>query len=187
MAIKHIVIINGSGGVGKDTFVDLVDNYISAYPVSSVEKIKTIAQSLGWDGGKTEKDRKFLSDLKILSGEYNDLPFNEIINNIKLFLEPGKKDIVFLMIREPVEIQRVKDYIEKDLNATCVTLLITNSNVKSISSNMADNGVSNYYYDYTIRNDGTLEDLDKDALYFSKWISANDPGIVVNNHRRCLS
>lgn len=185
MAIKHIVIINGSGGVGKDTFVNFVDNYISAYTISSVTEIKDVARRLGWTGSKTEKDRKFLSDLKILSGEYNDFPFNELVKGIDEFVsDPGRKGLVFLMIREPNEIQRVKDYIENDIHGTCVTLLITNNNVNAITSNVADAGVNNYEYDYTVNNNGTLEDLEKESLTFVMWLNKNDPGIVVPNRRR---
>ena len=81
---KHIFIINGSGGVGKDTFCSMV-NEISinrSYSYSSVTKIKEIASELGWEGKKTEKDRKFLSDLKDLSTKYNDLPFRQICKQI---------------------------------------------------------------------------------------------------------
>ena len=61
---KQVFIINGSGGVGKDTFVELVsENFL--LPVmnfSSVDKVKEVARIIGWTGGKSEKDRKFLSD-----------------------------------------------------------------------------------------------------------------------------
>ena len=65
---KQVFIINGSGGVGKDTFVELVSKVfnLSVMNFSSVDKVKEIARIIGWTGGKTEKDRKFLSDLKLL-------------------------------------------------------------------------------------------------------------------------
>ena len=70
---KQIFILNGSGGVGKDLFVNMVKtsvNKFSPYRVwnySSIDKVKAIATQIGWSGGKTEKDRKFLSDLKVLT------------------------------------------------------------------------------------------------------------------------
>ena len=88
--IKQVFIINGSGGVGKDTFVEFVEmiptfefigenenstvwfkNFeIKNY--SSVSKVKEIAKIIGWNGEKTERDRKFLSDLKLLTTKYKD-------------------------------------------------------------------------------------------------------------------
>lgn len=72
---KQIFVINGSGGVGKDTFVELVSvelndklkRFHTVVNFSSVDKVKEIAREIGWDGRKTEKDRKFLSDLKSLT------------------------------------------------------------------------------------------------------------------------
>ena len=63
---KQVFVINGSGGVGKDTFVRLVsvelNNILKRFHTvdnfSSVDKIKEIAREIGWDGQKTEKDRK---------------------------------------------------------------------------------------------------------------------------------
>ena len=60
---KHIVIINGSAGVGKDEFVKQVrycfaGNNYPYYPTianySSVDWIKEIAKSMGWLGDKSE-------------------------------------------------------------------------------------------------------------------------------------
>ena len=84
--MKKIFILNGSGGVGKDTFVDLVSNYIPTIHFSSVTKVKEIAKAIGWDGGKTEKDRKFLSDLKLLCTEYNNMPFNSMKEMVSKFI-----------------------------------------------------------------------------------------------------
>ena len=65
--MKHIIIINGCGGVGKDTFVNMCAKYTSVVNYSSVKEIKEIAKYIGWDGSKEERDRKFLSDLKLLT------------------------------------------------------------------------------------------------------------------------
>ena len=83
--MKKIVVINGSGGSGKTTFVSMVKKYASVCEISSVERIKQAATLLGWNGDKTEKDRKFLSDLKFLSSAYNNLSFSgDIWTKIKV-------------------------------------------------------------------------------------------------------
>ena len=51
---KQVFIINGSGGVGKDTFVEFVSDNFSTMNVSSVDKVKEVARVVGWSGGKSE-------------------------------------------------------------------------------------------------------------------------------------
>ena len=165
--MKKIVIINGSGGVGKDTFVDYVENVVPVLKVSSVDLVKEAAKTLGWDGGKSEKDRKFLSDLKILAGEYCDHSFDYMTYMHNLIFADMPSGILFLFIREPEEIERAK----KEFNA--VTVLVTNSNVESINSNTADANVSNFEYDYVINNSGSLDDLLNKTLVFVMWLSGD--------------
>ena len=155
---KKIVVINGTGGSGKDTFVSFCEKYISVYNFSSIDKIKEIAELLGWQGGKTEKDRKFLADLKDLSTKYNNLPYNTIKDAINKFKKSDKK-LMFIHIREPEEIKKVVN----NYNAT--TLLITRKNYDVIKSNSADANINNYKYDYVIEND-TLDMLEDSAKNF---------------------
>lgn len=160
---KHIFVINGSGGVGKSTFCNIIRDYSGhdTYIISSVDDIKKKATSMGWDGiSKSEKDRKFLSDLKDLCTWYNDAPYEYIKREIKYFNASIKKEIMFIHIREPKEIERIK----QDFGAEAI--LITNKNVSHITSNNADKGVFDYYYDYVIKNNGTLGDLKNTALDF---------------------
>jgi len=158
---KKIVIINGSGGVGKDTFVDCCREYANVKNISSVDKVKQAAKILvNWNGEKDEKSRKLLVDLKALSIEYNDFPTKYIKQEADMFLENDNQDIMFVHIREISEIEKVK----KLLNAQ--TLLITSNRVKKIVSNNSDANVENYNYDYYISNDGTIEELKEKAKKF---------------------
>lgn len=167
---KQLFIINGSGGVGKDAFVQMVNNHIWDRCIvgnySSVTKVKEIAKIIGWDGSKTERDRKFLSDLKLLTTEYNDMP----LNDMKIFADDfmnskfSLSKILFLHIREPEEIAKaVREF--KNYNAKAI--LVKRDSVKHITSNMADENVYKYDYDIVINNDGTLEDLKEKAKNFS--------------------
>ena len=69
---KAVIVINGAGGVGKDTLCDLAAKHFKVYNVSSITPIKEIAALCGWDGSKDDRSRKFLADLKQISVEYND-------------------------------------------------------------------------------------------------------------------
>lgn len=167
---KQIFIINGMATSGKDTFVELVNKHtykefgLEAVSYSSVAKVKEIMKNCGWDGiSKTEKDRKFMSDLKLLLTEYNDLPMNDMKEFADVFWdkEIGKKfAMLFYHIREPLEISKAV----KEFNAK--TILIKRDSVKHITSNMADDNVYNYDYDIVIENNGTLEELENKAIRF---------------------
>ena len=160
---KRIFIINGSGGVGKDTFCEYVGKYAKVRVHSSVEEVKNIARLCGWSGSKEPKDRRFLSDLKDLLTKYNDLPFKGIESVVKRFYK-DTNEFLFIHIREPEEIERAK----QEFNAH--TILVVNDNVKGIYSNHADGRVLEYNYDVVIDNSGTLEDLDTLAKNFvEKW------------------
>lgn len=157
---KQIVVINGSGGVGKDTFIDLCEIYTDTCRISTVDKVKEAAKALGWTGGKTERDRLFLSDLKLLAGEYNDHSYCYVRDSISKFEKSNDAYVMFIHCREPKEIERLAN----DFNA--LTLLIKNKNVSGISSNMADANVDKYTYDFIINNDGGFHDFEEKARIF---------------------
>lgn len=165
---KHIFIINGSGGVGKDTFVefvstelnDILKKFHTVINFSSVDKVKEIAREIGWGGKKSEKDRKFLSDLKILTSEYCDMPFKSMKSKVAEFMSDEESTFLFLHIREPEEITRaVNEFGAK-------TILVVRDSVKHIVSNMADENVFNYNYDFVVNNSGTKEELNIKAKDF---------------------
>lgn len=166
---KQIFVINGSGGVGKDTFVELVSvelndklkRFHTVVNFSSVDRVKEIAKEIGWDGRKTEKDRKFLSDLKSLTRDYCDMPFQSMKNKIKEFLESEEGQVLFLHIREPEEIKRVID----EFGAK--TILIVRDSVTQITSNTSDKNVFDYHYDFIVDNNGTIEELQEKAKQFA--------------------
>lgn len=169
MSKHEIFIINGSGGCGKDTFVELFAKHYGEGKVwnySSVDKVKRIAKEIGWTGTKTEKDRKFLSDLKLLTTEYNDMPMEDLKEKVKEF-RSSQAEILFLHIREPEEIEKA----QKEFYAE--TILIRRDWIPQITSNMADANVFNYNYDITIYNNGTLEDYNKIVNKFVKDVKLN--------------
>lgn len=154
---------------GKDAFVKFCQKYLLwCGNFSTVDFVKEIAAECGWDGTKTPKNRKFLSDLKDLLTEWNDVPFKKIQDAISLYKKEAEsydfssEDVLcFIHCREPKEIQK---FVEK---MGAKTLLIRRPDVEcGEQSNHADNDVFNYNYDYTITNDGTLLDLENKAVDF---------------------
>ena len=160
---KKVFIINGSGGVGKDTFFEYVGHYAKVKVISSIDLVKDYAYKMGWNGSKTPRDRKFLSDLKDLLTKYNDYPFRDICQKVLWFKEDDN-EFLFIHIREPEEIDRAK----REFNAH--TILMVSDNVKGIYSNHADARVLEYNYDIVVDNSGTLKDLEIIAKDFvEKW------------------
>ncbi len=156
--MKEIVIINGTGGSGKDTFVEFASKYCKVVNFSSISKVKEIAKIIGWEGTKTDRDRKFLSDLKKLTTEYNDMAFNDMLENVKKFNE-SDNEIMFIHIREIEEIEKAV----KELKA--ITLLIKREGISNINTNKSDANVDNYDYDYVINNT-SLEEYEQEAKKF---------------------
>lgn len=170
---KQVFIINGSGGVGKDTFVHLVsvelNNMLKRFHTvdnfSSIDKIKEIAKEIGWDGGKSEKDRKFLSDLKHLASDYCDMPFRTMREKVIQFKNNEENIFLFLHIREPREIERaVAEFHAK-------AVLVKRDLIGRIVSNDSDKNVFAYGYDYIIDNDGTAEELMEKAKKFVQEVT----------------
>lgn len=167
-----IIIINGKGGCGKDTFVAMCKDVLGAeciYNISTVDFVKEVAEFCGWDGTKTPKNRKFLSDLKDLLTEWDDIPLKKVVAHTVACAACSEIDgtldnsIVFIHCREPKEIDKLMQHFGED----AVTLLIRRSAAEAVEQiNHADNDVLHYAYDYTIWNDSTLSWLRNEAVVF---------------------
>ena len=166
--MKQIIITNGYPRSGKDEFAKILNNYISTVKYSSIDCVRNGASEAGWyKGSKKDKDRKFLSDLKKLLTDYNDIPFKDlkyIYDDFMNELYSPESEILIFDIREPDEIERAV----KEFNA--ITVFISNSNVTPIFSNDSDANVENYQYDYYIDNSGTLADFEANIKVFCNEI-----------------
>lgn len=159
---KLVVVINGSGGVGKDTVCDVIGKHYDTMNISSIDPIKKIASDNGWNGEKNEKSRKFLADLKQLFINFNDLPQNYLMEKYQEFLG-NDKEVLFVHIREPEEIARFK----QNVGGRCVTLLVRGRHdIQRAWNNAADDDVEKYAYDFVYDNTKVLEEVEEDFLQF---------------------
>ena len=168
---KAVIVINGAGGVGKDTLCDLAAKHFKVYNVSSITPIKEIAALCGWNGSKDDKSRKFLADLKKISVEYNDYPTLWAKERYLEFLS-SENEVMFLHIREPEEIK--KFVLATDCAAK--TLLIRGGcrMTKTNYGNAADDSVEQYEYDYYYTNEKTIEEAEVEfSALLEKIISEN--------------
>lgn len=154
---KAVIVINGAGGVGKDTLCDLAAKHFKVKNISSVDPIKEIAKFCGWTGVKDDRARKFLHDLKTITAEYNDFPTNWALARFNEFMS-GDNEILFVHIREPLEIEK----FVKVTDGFAKTLLVRGGERmnKSHYGNAADDCVENYEYDYYFMNDKTLSEAE---------------------------
>lgn len=169
----RIFIVNGTGGSGKTTFEKMVENIAKQNNynikiVSTIDYVKQIAKTLGWDGGKALNDRRFLSDLKDALTRWKDIPYQKIGESLEAFRLEQEVDAVFVDCREPEEIKRfVNDY-------NAITILVQRGSA-IIYGNHADDNVNNYQYDIIIDNSRGLDELNQEAqLFVETWIEGEE-------------
>lgn len=167
-----IFIVNGAPGSGKTSFEDYVttimgDQYCTK--ISTIDFVKNLAMQCGWDGVKTPRNRKFLSDLKDLLTKWDDVPYKKVIKQIKLELVEWSnygidtnKTAIFVDCREPEEIAKFVS------NLNTKTVLVRRiSAEEDKTSNHADANVLKYAnYDYVLDNNGTLKELYQKCIEF---------------------
>lgn len=158
---KLAIVINGTGGVGKDTLCDIASRYHKVVNSSAIDPIKDIAKNYGWNGEKDEKSRKFLSDLKQLFINYNDLPLNYLLGECEKFID-SDNEILFVHIREPEEIKKFQRRCPID----CTTLLIRRNDTKMQWNNQSDDNVEKFHYEFYYNNDKPLSEVEEDFMRF---------------------
>ncbi len=153
---KLTIVINGRGGVGKDTLCDFAAQFYRVRNISSVDPIKEIARLHGWNGEKDLKSRKFLSDLKRVFTEYNDLPNRYMMAQHAEFLETNEQ-ILFVHIRES---DQIASFVKLMEGHTVLTLLVRRDEGKPQGryGNASDDDVESYPYDYYYDNNTSLEE-----------------------------
>ena len=162
-----VIIINGSGGSWKDTIVELARTYFwNKYflvNLSTIDRVKSIATQMGWDGEKDERGRQFLADLKNAWTNYNNGANETVLENILNWSNDeqilNKEVICFVHCREPEAIQWFVEKL-KIRNINVCTVFVERQGIIEFF-NSADQKVSEYNYDITILNNGTLEELEK--------------------------
>ncbi|MCF2670455.1 MAG: hypothetical protein SPJ01_09900 [Butyricicoccus sp.] len=152
---KQVFIINGKGGVGKDTVCSCAAQFYRVRNISSITPIVEIARFAGWNGEKTLAARRMLSQLKAVFTEFNDLSFTYCMQQYRAF-EQSEDELLFIHVREPEEIARLK----RAIGGVCRTLLVRRSDLAQKQyGNRSDDAVEEYPYDLYFENAAPLETL----------------------------
>ncbi len=157
---KLAIIVNGKPESGKDFLCDAVSSVRPARKISSIDPIVPIAKQGGWDGVKSKKSRKLLSDLKRIFTEFNDLPTRYVLEKYRNFLQ-SEDEILFVHIREPDQIEAFKR-----VASHCVTLLIHRPGTEETFGNESDDGINNFPYDCTYNNEKSPAEAGSDFRLF---------------------
>lgn len=167
-SIKKIsIVINGVGGIGKDTLCKHANSVFPSKTVSSIDPIKDIAVAGGWNGDKNSEDRKLLVDLKKAFVAYNDLPFVYLMNEYHSFLYDNN-EILFVHIREASEIEKFKTAVD----IPCITLLVLRPDATTWQNDSDDN-VEDYSYDYTFTiSEEKTKTRDEFILFLNKAVAS---------------
>lgn len=183
---KQIFILNGTAGAGKDTFANMLNEYIPTKHISSITPVKEVAKVLGWSGDKTPEYRSFLCDTKKYLNSKGDFIWNYLDAQVEDFRKDDKTKVLLIDIQEPDEIKKAVERYGAE------TILIVRPSVVKVKNvfnrlgkkigeydqyitekNSADMNVGNYHYDWYFNNSGTLEELKESIGIFANNISPN--------------
>lgn len=173
MSDIQYIIVGGFPRSGKSTFVSYCKEIIGenyTLDISTVDLVKHLAALAGWDGTKTPKNRKFLSDLKQLLIEWDDVPYKDVIRtaqNARTDLDAYGVNhtlYVFVQCREPEEIQKFVDRVGAH------TVFISRKDHET-PTNESDIATRRYNYEATIFNDGDLDQLKLCAQAYVKSLN----------------
>ncbi len=168
--MKKIYMIGGKARHGKDT----VANYIRKYYENNNQKsiilqistpLKFYASKvLNWDGSEESKPREFLQHLGVDIIRKNmgeKFLINRLIDDIKILFEFC--DVIIVSdVRMPIEFEEIKCNFNNVKNIFIDRVNYNNNLLKDESKHITETALDSFNnYDYIVKNDGSLEDLEK--------------------------
>lgn len=159
-----VVLINGRAQSGKDTFVKYVKQYIEEKESVTVsnrsrtDPVVDVLNSLWWDGKKTDEVRQLMKTL---------VEFGDCTGKNKTYYETCLdilSGILFFHVREPFYLKQYKE-IAQEKGKQVVTLFIHRNTACDKDHQWTD--LERFGYDYRVQNNGTLDELQKEAELFA--------------------
>lgn len=174
-----IFVLNGKGGSGKDTFINLLREVVKEqclpYKIahmSIVDPIKSAAMELGWSGKKDNLSRNFLYKLKQLVDEYNDYCFTYVKRKVNTWAKT-ENILIFVDMREEKDIESFLTYFSKYKPETILIKRPT-LDKKTYGNSADDNAELMKNITYIIDNNGTIKEFKEKIRTFVKQLIDNN-------------
>lgn len=181
---QKIFIINGAAGSGKTAFEEFCMATVGTEKDerlvldSIINPVKRVAFDKGWWDGetKTPKTRKFLSDLKDVLTEYDNIPMKMLMRSVENAFILYGAPAAFIDMREAADIERFKE-LYSDIYDIKTVLVRRHGDIENAAaaSNHADADVFDYSYDITVFNYGDIDELEETAELFVKTFILDQP------------
>ncbi len=171
MKQTKVFIICGKARNGKDTTAEMIRNYYSDKKTINLQYssyIKEYAKKIsGWDGSEETKPRSFLQELgtEVIRKQMGfDFFVKRIIDDIKIY--SNYFDVITISdARAKIEIEDVKKNIDNVYAIEVVRSNFDNGLSENEKKHFTEKDLDGYKgYDYTLLNDGTLDDLNKKVI-----------------------
>lgn len=159
MRIFDIGLI-GLAGSGKDTIADIICADLNYKRASFAEALKTLCLVMGWNGDKDARGRKLLQDVGMAFRAYDkDIWVDKTASTLE-----DQSTYVFTDVRFSNE----ADYIKNTRNGIIIRVVRPELKLGEAHQHISESGQKDIEVDYTLINDGTIEDLRKlilDAIH----------------------
>ena len=200
---KAIVVINGKGGIGKDTLINSIEQGKNCYVhnSSSIDLVRDMCEPVTALSSKAEKDlayRQMLADIKHAVDRYYrqkhgiGLTTKDMIDDVfEGWLEDDLEKIegytssvIFIHIREPENIKEFLAEAKKELkkrginDIVLTTLLIRSERGLDSYGNSSDDRVENFEYEHIYESKNGISE---DAECFRKMFFSEIMGMGEDN------
>lgn len=159
-----VIVVNGRPRAGKDTCVEIMTSLLSqdGYSTSSFSSIDPVRDMLNGAGinlsKKTNDDRDLMASVGQALEKHSEWRTNQCAERARWFaqLNGDVQTVMFVHMRERELIERLKTKLP---GHSFYKVLVENPRVPMVTSNSSDADVYGVTYDYTIVNDGSLDQL----------------------------
>lgn len=153
-----IIAFTGKAGSGKNEAAKCLGELLPIKQYAMADKLKCVALSLGWNGEKDKKGRKFLQELGQCARNYDENVWVDmVINQIKEFNKVGLPHIdVITDIRFPNEIKQLENAFG---DITVIRLTGRQADLGDNAKDISENALEDFRVDYEISNTSSLEYL----------------------------
>lgn len=163
-ARKIAVVINGYPRAGKDTVSRLVSESLAGkgwrgHSISGIDPVRETLRGMGVPIDlKTEAERRLMADVKSALERYDWWATRLCARQVREWLyESPTNSLCFAHMREAEASEQFRLLMEPDVEVR--VLRVMSPREEKVTSNHADADVENMFYDLTIANNGTLDDL----------------------------